>query len=136
MASLGSEWGSVWEALTNGEKNGFDPRAQWQANLSIGGGPQRLAEPLVDWSTQASGTTTLFQQLVSAGELAQRSPTGPTYLNVPIEIQLNEWNPPEEFRMAPPAPKPVKKPTTVPFRAHRLVRNSAGGRKRAFWKNH
>ena len=93
------------EALSYGEKEGFNPGPQWQANLSVVGGPQRLAEPIVKWSTQASSTDTLYQQLVSAGELAQRTPAGPTYLNVPIETQLNEWHPPADFRMAPPAPK-------------------------------
>ena len=94
------------EALTYGEKQGFNPGAQWQANLSVVGGPQRLAEPIVKWSTQASRTDALYQQIVSAGELAQRLPPGPTYLNVPIETQLNEWHPPEEFRTAPPVSKP------------------------------
>ncbi len=94
------------EALTYGDKKGFDPGGQWQANLSVVGSPHRLAEPLVKWSAQASSTETLFQQLVSAGELAQRTPTGPTYLGVPIETQLNEWSPPEKIRIAPPAPKP------------------------------
>jgi acetolactate synthase-1/2/3 large subunit len=95
------------EALTYGEKEGFDPGGQWQANLSVVGGPHRLVEPIVKWSTQAASTDTLFQQLVSAGELAQRQPTGPTYLSVPIETQLNEWHPPAEFRVAPPVSKPA-----------------------------
>ena len=94
------------EALTYGDRQGFDPGAQWQANLSVVGGPQRLVEPLVKWSSQASSTDTLYQQLVSAGEMAQRTPTGPTYLAVPIETQLNEWTPPANMRDAPPASKP------------------------------
>ena len=94
------------EALTYGDRQGFDPGAQWQANLSVVGGPHRLVEPLVKWSNQASSTETLYQQLVSAGEMAQRIPTGPTYLSVPIETQLNEWTPPANMRDAPPASKP------------------------------
>ena len=94
------------EALTYGDRQGFDPGAQWQANLSVVGGPQRLIEPLVKWSSQASSTDTLYQQLVSAGEMAQRTPAGPTYLSVPIETQLNEWTPPANMRDAPPASKP------------------------------
>jgi acetolactate synthase-1/2/3 large subunit len=94
------------EALTYGDRQGFDPGAQWQANLSVVGGPQRLVEPLVKWSSQASSTDTLYQQLVSAGEMAQRTPAGPTYLAVPIETQLNEWTPPANMRDAPPASKP------------------------------
>lgn len=95
------------EALTYGEKQGFNPGGQWQANLSVVGGPQRLAEPIVKWATQAASVDTLYQQVVSAGELAQRLPPGPTYLSVPIETQLSEWTPPAEFRTAPPAPKPT-----------------------------
>jgi len=94
------------EALTYGEKAGFNPGAQWQANLSVVGSPHRLAEPIVKWSTQASSTETVYQQVVAAGELAQRTPTGPTYLGVPIETQLNEWTPPDSFRDAPPPSKP------------------------------
>ncbi len=94
------------EALTYGDREGFDPGAQWQATLSVVGGPQRLVEPLVKWANQASSTETLYQQLVSAGEMAQRAPTGPTYLAVPIETQLNQWTPPANLRDAPPPSKP------------------------------
>ena len=95
------------EALTYGEKQGFNPGGQWQANLSVVGGPHRLAEPIVKWSTQAASVDTLYQQVVSAGELAQRLPPGPTYLSVPIETQLSEWHPPADFRTAPPVSKPT-----------------------------
>ena len=94
------------EALTYGDQQGFNPGAQWQAGLSVVGGPHRLAEPIVKWSTQASSTDTLYQQVVSAGELAQRMPAGPTFLTVPIETQLNEWHPPEDLRVAPPRSRP------------------------------
>lgn len=93
------------EALTYGEQDGFDPGPQWQASLSVVGGPQRLAEPLVKWSTQASSTETLYQQIVSAGEMAQRSPAGPIFMCVPIETTLREWAPPDDLRMAPTAPR-------------------------------
>jgi thiamine pyrophosphate-dependent acetolactate synthase large subunit-like protein len=95
------------EALTYGDRKGFDPGPQWQAALSVVGGPQRLVEPIVKWATQASSPATLFQQVVNAGEMAQRSPAGPTYLTVPIETMLAEWSPPANFRMAPPPSRPV-----------------------------
>jgi acetolactate synthase-1/2/3 large subunit len=94
------------EALTYGDRQGFDPGAQWQANLSVVGGPHRLVEPLVKWSNQISSTETLYQQLVSAGEMAQRTPAGPTYLAVPIETMLNEWTPPGNVRDVPPPSRP------------------------------
>lgn len=111
------------EALTYGEKEGFDPGGQWQANLSVVGGPHRLAEPIVKWSTQASSTDTLFQQLVSAGELAQRAPAGPTYLGVPIETQLNEWHPPTDIRVAPPVPKPTPAAADIEKLADLLIKS-------------
>jgi len=112
------------EALTYGEKEGFNPGGQWQANLSVVGGPHRLAEPIVKWSTQASSTDTLFQQVVSAGELAQRLPPGPTYLCVPIETQLNEWHPPADFRVAPLAPKPTPSQADIEKVADLLAKSS------------
>lgn len=112
------------EAQTYGEREGFNPGAQWQANLSVVGGPHRLAEPIVKWSSIASSTDTLYQQLVSAGELAQRTPAGPTYLNVPIETQLNEWHPPADFRTAPPAPKTAPPPADVEKLAALLINSS------------
>lgn len=94
------------ESLTYGERDGFDPGAQWLAALNVVGGTHRFAEPLVKWANQASSPETLFEQLVRAGEMAQRSPSGPTYMAVPIETMLHEWTPPEDYREVPPAPKP------------------------------
>jgi acetolactate synthase-1/2/3 large subunit len=126
------------EASTYGEKEGFNPGAQWQANLSVVGSPHRLIEPVVKWSLQASSTETLYQQLVSAGELAQRVPAGPTFLGVPIETQLNEWNPPEKFRLAPPPSKPHPPQSEIEKVAELLIKSKnpvilteASGRDRA-----
>ena len=94
------------ESVTYGEQEGFDPGGQWLSTLSSVGGPHRLAEPLVKWSSQASSPATLFEQLVRAGEMAQRSPAGPVFMTVPIETQLHAWTPPREIRDVPPAPKP------------------------------
>ena len=90
------------ESITYGDRQGFDPGGQWQAILSVVGGPQRLVEPLVKWASQAGSVDTLYNQLVSAGSLAQRTPAGPTYLAVPIETQLASWAPPAELRQASP----------------------------------
>jgi acetolactate synthase-1/2/3 large subunit len=94
------------ESLTYGEQKGFDPGPQWQAALSVAGGTHRLVEPVVKWSNQATSAATLHEQLIRAGEMAQRTPAGPTYLCVPIETMLQEWVPPAKNRKAPPAPKP------------------------------
>ena len=94
------------ESLTYGEDPDFDPGRQWYGSLSIVGGPHRLMEPLVKWANQATSPETLYEQVVRAGEMAQRTPTGPTYLNVPIENMFHEWSPPDMLRDVPPVPKP------------------------------
>ena len=94
------------ESLTYGDQEGFDPGRQWYGSLSIVGGPERLLEPVTKWSSRITSAATLYEQVVRAGELAQRSPSGPVYLNVPIEHMLEEWKKPARARKAPPAPKP------------------------------
>ena len=37
--------------------------------------------------------------------MAQRTPSGPTFMTVPIETQLADWTPPAQIRDVPPAPK-------------------------------
>ena len=94
------------EALTYGEQAGFDPGQQWYQNLSVVGGPQRLVEPYVKWSSQAPSVETLYETIVRGGMMAQRMPAGPVYINVPIETQLKEWTLPSRLTNAPPAVPP------------------------------
>lgn len=89
------------EALTYGESSEIDPGPQWQG-LSVVGGVHRLAEPIVKWSIQASSTATLHETVMRAGEIAQRNPAGPTFVNVPIETGRGAWSPPRKFREAVP----------------------------------
>jgi acetolactate synthase-1/2/3 large subunit len=93
------------ESLTFGDQQGFDPGHQWVSELGTPGGPQRLAEPFVKWSIQASSAATMFQQIINAGELAQRTPAGPVFVSVPIENMIQPWQPPASFRQAPRAPR-------------------------------
>ena len=83
----------------------FDPGSQWYRNLSIVGGPQRLLEPVVKWALQAPSPETLYQSVVRVGEVAQRTPRGPTYIGVSMETMLHEWLRPEQLRKVPQAPK-------------------------------
>ena len=92
------------EALGYGEA-GFDPGSQWYRNLSVVGGPQRLLEPVVKWAQGHPAPETLYQTIVRAGEMAQRTPKGPTYVCVAMETMLHEWARPDELRKVPPAPK-------------------------------
>ena len=83
----------------------FDPGSQWYRNLSVVGGPQRLLEPVVKWAQGNPAPETLYQTIVRAGEMAQRTPKGPTYVCVAMETMLHEWARPDELRKVPPAPK-------------------------------
>ncbi|MBM3485719.1 MAG: thiamine pyrophosphate-binding protein [Alphaproteobacteria bacterium] len=89
------------EALTYGERDGFDPGQQWYQNLSVVGGPQRLVEPYVKFSGQVPSADTLYESVVRAGQMSQRTPMGPVYLNVPIETMLQEWKKPAPLALAP-----------------------------------
>jgi acetolactate synthase-1/2/3 large subunit len=92
------------ESLGYGETD-FDPGSQWYRNLSVVGGSQRLIEPVVKWAQQAPAPETLYQSVVRAGEMAQRTPKGPTYICVSMETMLHEWSRPQLLRKAPRAPK-------------------------------
>lgn len=92
------------ESLGYGETKDFDPGNQWYRNLGVVGGPQRLIEPLVKWASQATSPETLYQSVIRVGEMAQRVPQGPVYLNVPVETMMHKWNPPSKLRKIPSAP--------------------------------
>jgi acetolactate synthase I/II/III large subunit len=92
------------ESLSFGEDPGLAIERQWYTSLSIVGGPQRLVEPVTKWATQVASVHTLYEHVVRAGEFAQRSPKGPVYLNVPLEVMLAPWTPPETPREVPLPP--------------------------------
>lgn len=71
------------EARSYGENPELDPQGQWYRNLSVVGGPNTFVAPFVKWSGQATSPYTLYEQLVRAGEMAQRVPKGPTFLDIP-----------------------------------------------------
>jgi len=93
------------ESLGYGETRDFDPGNQWYRNLGVVGGPQRLVDSLVKWANQAPSPETLYQSVIRIGEMAQRAPRGPVYLNVPVETMIHRWNPPGKLRKIPEAPK-------------------------------
>ena len=82
----------------------FDPGPQWYRNLNVVGGPQRLVEPVVKMALQTGSVDTLYQSVVRAGEIAQCTPQGPTYLCVSMESMIDEWSKPENIRAVPPSP--------------------------------
>jgi acetolactate synthase-1/2/3 large subunit len=101
------------ESITYGENPDFDPGRQWADNLSIVGGPQRLIEPLVKYACQTASSYTIYESIVRAGEMAQRTPVGPTYLSIPHETMTADWKRPARLRDVPPAPKLVCAPEDI-----------------------
>ena len=92
------------ESTSFGEDPALPIEPQWYRALSIVGGPQRLVEPVTKWATQAGNVHTLYEHVVRAGEMAQRTPRGPVYLDVPLEVMLQKWTPRDNPRQIPAAP--------------------------------
>ncbi|MFF3371711.1 thiamine pyrophosphate-dependent enzyme [Streptomyces sp. NPDC002680] len=90
------------ESTTYGDGPGQDPGGQWYRNLSIVGGPHGVAQPFTKWSTEAASIHTLPTMITRAAELSWRAPAGPTYLNIPLEILLEEWDGREAKPIVPP----------------------------------
>ncbi|MDR6977892.1 acetolactate synthase-1/2/3 large subunit [Streptomyces sp. 3330] len=90
------------ESTTYGDGPGQDPGGQWYRNLSIVGGPHGVATPFTKWSTEAASVHTLPTMVTRAAELAWRAPAGPAYLNVPLEILLEDWDGREAKPVVPP----------------------------------
>ena len=101
------------ESATYGEAAEFDPGPQWLRNLSIVGGPNRLVETFTKWSSRVTSAETLYETVARAGELAQRTPKGPAFLNVPIETMLAEWTPRRGLKGRPAAPVSYPDPDAV-----------------------
>ncbi|MFD7466280.1 thiamine pyrophosphate-dependent enzyme [Streptomyces tendae] len=90
------------ESTTYGDGPGQDPGGQWYRNLSIVGGPHQVAQPFTKWANEAASIHTLPTMITRAAELAWRAPAGPAYLNVPLEILLEEWDGREAKPIVPP----------------------------------
>ena len=101
------------ESMTYGEQPEFDPGAQWINNLSIVGGTTHLVDSIVKYASVAGSAHTLYESVVRAGELAQRQPTGPTYLSVSTETLMDAWTPPANPRKVPPAPRVLTAPEDI-----------------------
>jgi acetolactate synthase-1/2/3 large subunit len=115
MAIYGARAMAAPMLVMSGESAGygegdFDPGPQWYRNLNVVGGPQRLVDPLVKIALQSTTVDTLYHSVVRAGEIAQRTPRGPTYLCVSMESMIAEWPRPETMRVI--APPPAQRPST------------------------
>ncbi len=101
------------ESMTYGEQPEFDPGAQWIGNLSIPGGTTHLVNAIVKYTSVAGSVHTLYESVIRAGELAQRQPTGPTYLSVSTETLMDGWTPPANPRTVSPAPRLLSAPEDI-----------------------
>ncbi|MDT0432233.1 thiamine pyrophosphate-dependent enzyme [Streptomyces salyersiae] len=90
------------ESSTYGDGPGQDPGGQWYRNLSIVGGPHGVARPFTKWSNEAADVHTLPTMITRSAELARRAPAGPAYLNIPLEILLEDWDGREAKPVVPP----------------------------------
>ena len=91
------------ESQTLGEDPDLDIEQQWYGGLTVGG-IERFVEPVAKWARAVTSPHTLFESVVRAGEMAQRVPKGPIYLNVALEHMLHDWTPPAGMREVPAAP--------------------------------
>src|SRR3954447_27011327 len=92
------------ESQTLGEDPDLDIEQQWYGGLSVGG-IERFVEPFTKWARAVTSPYTLYESVIRAGEMAQRVPMGPIYLNVPLEHMLHDWTPPAQARDVPVASK-------------------------------
>jgi acetolactate synthase-1/2/3 large subunit len=91
------------ESQTLGEDPDLDIEQQWYGGLTVGG-IERFVEPFAKWARAVTSPHTLYESVIRAGEMAQRVPKGPIYLNVALEHMLHDWTPPALARDVPPAP--------------------------------
>ena len=100
------------ESQSLGENPDLDIEQQWYGGLTVGG-IERFVEPVAKWSRAVTSPYTLYESVIRAGEMAQRTPKGPVYLNVPLEHMLHDWTPPDAARDVPPAPAVQPRPEEI-----------------------
>jgi acetolactate synthase I/II/III large subunit len=110
------------ESQTLGEDPDLDIEQQWYGGLTVGG-IERFVEPVAKWARAVTSPYTLYESVIRAGEMAQRVPKGPIYLNVALEHMLHDWTPPASAREVPPAPTVQPRQQDVDKVAE-LVRNA------------
>ncbi len=100
------------ESNTLGEDPALPIEPQWYGGLSVGG-IERFVENITKSARQVTSPYTLYEQVIRAGEMAQRTPKGPIYLNVALEHMLHDWAPPTHERDVPFAPRVEPHPSEV-----------------------
>jgi len=100
------------ESQSLGEDPDLDIEQQWYGGLTVGG-IERLVEPVAKWARAVTSPHTLYESVIRAGEMAQRTPKGPVYLNVALEHMLHDWTPPAAARDVPAAPVLQPRPEEI-----------------------
>ena len=100
------------ESQSLGENPDLDIEPQWYGGLTVGG-IERMVEPVAKWARAVGSPHTLYESVIRAGEMAQRTPKGPVYLNVALEHMLHDWTPPADAREVPPAPAVQPRPQEI-----------------------
>jgi acetolactate synthase-1/2/3 large subunit len=145
MAMLSAAKAELPVLVMSGESTSFgdDPdvamEPQWYGGVSEGGS-HRFVAPIVKYATQVTSPATLYNTVMRCGEMTQRTPQGPIYLNVSLEAMLHAWKKPDDLRPAPQAPKLQASPGDIAhvaglLRAARnpvIVTESAGRDPQAF----
>ena len=90
------------ESITLGADPDLKMEAQWYGGVSPGG-IDKLISRSVKWSGLTPSAPTLYHSVIRAGEMAQRAPRGPVFLDVPLEYMLEDWNPGDRPGRVPPA---------------------------------
>lgn len=93
------------ESTSFGTGGAFDPGPQWYNNHNVAGGLCALVHPLFKWAHGINNVSILYESVLRAGQIAQASPVGPTYLDVPLETMVAPWSAPSRSRAIPPAPR-------------------------------
>ena len=110
MAILSANQAEVPVIVMSGESTTFgdDPdvpmEPQWYGGVSVGGA-HRYVQPIVKWATQVTSAANIYHTVTRAGEMAQRVPQGPVYVNVSLEAMLHPWTKPVDLRPVAAAPK-------------------------------
>ncbi|MDP2356859.1 MAG: thiamine pyrophosphate-binding protein [Beijerinckiaceae bacterium] len=110
------------ESTSFGEDPNVSVEPQWYGGVSEGGA-HRFIAPVVKYATHAGLSATLYNTIFRAGEIAQRVPRGPAYVNVAIEAMLGDWKRPEGLRDLTPAPRTAPLSQDVE-RVANLLRNA------------
>ena len=109
------------ESQTVGEDPSLPIEPQWYGGISVGGA-ERFVDNITKWARQVTSPHTLYETVIRAGEMCQRTPMGPIYLNVALEHMLHDWSPPKSERDVPPAPRVQAHPSEVDKAAALLLK--------------